>query len=150
VLYWLVYHTVGYVATVHLALASSTLVFHDRHLVDALVDPRRYRYAGPSWLLRLIWRLIPKPDLILLLDAPPDVLQARKQEVPFEETTRQREAYRKLVGTFRNGYVVDTARPLEQVVEDVSDVILGQLTRRVARRFGLEPCASAPSPREQA
>src|SRR5207244_2006476 len=88
VLYWFVYYTLGYFLTIHLALARSTLVVHDRHLVDALVDPRRYRYTGPRWLLRLIWRLVPKPDLIVLLDAPPAVLQARKQEVPFEETAR--------------------------------------------------------------
>jgi thymidylate kinase len=138
VLYWFVYHTLGYFVTVHLALASSTLVLHDRHLVDALVDPRRYRYGGPLWLLRLIWRLIPKPDLVILLDAPPEVLQARKQEVPFEETTRQREAYLSLVRTMRNGHIVDVDRPLQEVVDEVNDLILRHLTTRIARRLGLE------------
>jgi hypothetical protein len=83
VLYWFVYSTLGYCVTVRQALGRSTLVMHDRHFVDALVDPRRYRYGGPSWLLRLIWRIIPKPDLLILLDAPPAVLQGRKQEVSF-------------------------------------------------------------------
>jgi thymidylate kinase len=135
VLYWLVYNTLGYYVTVRLALARSTLVMHDRHLVDALVDPRRHRYGGPLWLLRLIWRLIPKPDLVILLDAPPGVLQARKQEVPFEETARQREAYLSLMETMKNGHVVDAARPLELVVGDVNDIILRHLTMRIARRF---------------
>lgn len=148
VCYWFVYHTLGYFATVHLALASSTLVIHDRHLVDTLVDPRRYRYAGPAWLLRLIWRLIPKPDLVILLDAPPEVLQARKQEVPFEETTRQRTAYLALVRSMRNGEIVDAARPLEEVVDDVSERILRQLTMRIGRRLGLEPACRA-KPREK-
>jgi thymidylate kinase len=148
VLYWFVYHTFGYYVTVHLALASSTLVLHDRHLVDTLVDSRRYRYTGPSWLLRLIWRLIPKPDLVILLDAPAEVLQARKQEVPFEETTRQRQAYLSLVGTIRNGHVVDAARPMEQVIGEVNDIILRQLTTRIAQRFGLAPCACSQKQRE--
>jgi thymidylate kinase len=138
VAYWFVYYTFGYLVTIHLALARSTLVLHDRHLVDALVDPRRYRYGGPLWLLRPLWRLIPKPDLVILLDAPAEVLQRRKQEVPFAETTRQREAYRALVGTMRNGHVVDAAQPQEQVANDVHDIILRHLTRRFARRFGLE------------
>jgi len=137
VLYWFVYNTFGHYVTVHLALARSTLVLHDRHLVDALVDPRRYRYGGPLWLLRLVWRLVPKPDLVILLDAPPGVLQARKQEVPFEETARQREAYLSLIKTMKNGHVVDAARPLEHVVGDVNDIILRYLATRVARRFGL-------------
>jgi thymidylate kinase len=137
VFYWFAYYTFGYGA-VHLALARNTLVLHDRHLVDALVDPRRYRYAGPLWLLRLLWRLIPKPDLIILLDAPPGVVQARKQEVPFEETARQREAYLSLVGTMRNGHVVDAARPLDHVVGAVNDIILRHLAARITRRLELE------------
>jgi thymidylate kinase len=137
VFYWFAYYTFGYYVTVHLALARNTLVLHDRHFVDALVDPWRYRYGGPLWLLRLMWRLIPKPDLIILLDAPPGVLQARKQEVPFEETARQREAYLSLMGTMRNGYVVDAARPLEMVVGDVNGIIMRHLTTRIARRLGL-------------
>ncbi|HLJ91860.1 MAG TPA: MATE family efflux transporter [Gemmataceae bacterium] len=149
VLYWFVYHSVGYYGTVRLALASSTLVLHDRHLVDALVDPRRYRYAGPSWLLRLIWRFIPKPDLVILLDAPPEILQARKQEVPFAETSRQHEAYRALVGTFRNGHILDAAQPLEQVIAAVNDVVLRHLTIRLARRFGLQASAQSSKPEEK-
>jgi thymidylate kinase len=139
VLYWFVYNTLGYYVTVRLALGRSTLVMHDRHFVDALVDPRRYRYGGPLWLLRLIWRIVPKPDLLILLDAAPAVLQARKQEVSFEESARQREAYLSLMQTMKNGYVVDAARPLEQVVGDVNDIVLRHLAARIARRFGLAP-----------
>ncbi len=135
--YWFIYYTLGYYVTVHLALARDTLVLHDRHLVDALVDPLRYRYGGPAWLLRLLWRLARKPDLVVLLDAPPEVLQARKQEVPFEETARQREAYRALVGAMGNGRVVDAGRPLEQVAGDVTDLVLRHLGTRNARRLGL-------------
>src|SRR5882724_2889607 len=136
--YWLVYYLICYRLAIHFALARSTLVLHDRHLVDALVDPKRYRYGGPTWLLRLIWRFTPKPDLVVLIDAPPGVLQARKQEVPFEETARQREAYLSLMKTMKNGHVVDAARPLEHVVRDVNDIILRHLTMRIARRLGLE------------
>jgi thymidylate kinase len=139
--YWFVYATLGYYATVHLALARSTLVLHDRHLLDTLVDPRRYRYAGPRWLLRFIWRLVPKPDLVILLDAPAEVLQARKQEVPFAETVRQREGYRALTATLKNGHIVNVARPLELVVKEVNDIVLRHLTTRLVRRLRL---GSAP------
>jgi thymidylate kinase len=137
VCYWFVYSTFGYYVNIHPALARSTLVLHDRHLVDGLVDPRRYRYAGSPGLLRLIWRLVPKPDLIILLDAAPEVLQARKQELPFDEMVRQRAAYFSLVGTMPYGHVVDVARPLHQVVGDVNDIILRHLNARIVRRFRL-------------
>jgi thymidylate kinase len=143
--YWFTYSIAGYLI-LRLALARATLVLNDRHFVDILVDARRYRYGGPRWLLRLIWRLIPKPDLIILLDAPAEVLQARKQEVSLEETARQRRAYLSLVRTLENGHVVDASRSLEHVASDVSDVILRHLATRVARRLGFEQnVAESPS-----
>lgn len=133
--YWLPYYLLIYPVTVRLALAHSSLLLHDRHLVDALVDPRRYRYGGPAWIVRLIWRLTAKPDLIILLDASPDVLHSRKQEVSFAEITRQQEAYLALIRSLPNGYVVDAAQPLDQVVRDVNALILRHMACRVSRRL---------------
>jgi len=141
VLYWFVYYALDYV-TAPLTLARATLVLHDRHLVDAFVDPRRHRYGGPMWLLTLISRLIPRPDLFILLDAPTGVLQARKQEVPFDESARQREAYLSLIASMKNGHVVDSARPLEHVVNDVNELILRQLAARIAHQHGLRDSPS--------
>lgn len=135
--YWLAYYTWSYPA-LHLARARSTLVLNDRHFLDILVDQRRYRYGGPLWLLRLIRRLIPKPDLVILLDAPPEVLQARKQELSFAETARQCNAYLALMPEIQNGYVVNSSQPFDRVVEDVSELILQHLHRRIVRRFGLD------------
>lgn len=139
--YWLLYHTLGYVS-LRLALARSTLVLNDRHFLDIFVDTRRYRYGGPAWLLRLVWRLMPKPDLVILLDAPAEVLQRRKQEVSLQESRRQRAAYLALVRSLANGHVVDGARPLRQVADGIGDLILQHLAARTARRHGWR----APAP----
>ena len=69
--YWVDY-TLGYVLSVRPKLARSQLVVFDRYYHDLLVDPRRYRYGGPTWWARLLGRTIPSPDLFLYLDAPPD------------------------------------------------------------------------------
>ena len=47
-----------------------------------LVDPRRYRYGGPTWYAKLLARAIPEPDLVILLDADEFSIAARKCEVP--------------------------------------------------------------------
>jgi thymidylate kinase len=133
---WLVDYTLGYYVKVRPGLARSTLVLFDRYFIDALVDPRRYRYGGPQWVLHLVWSLIPKPDLVILLDAPPEVLRARKQEVSLSETERQQRAYRELVGTLPNGHIVNVAQPLDQVVTAVGTVVLDFLTSRTVRRLG--------------
>ncbi|HVL23782.1 MAG TPA: hypothetical protein VM450_06835 [Thermomicrobiales bacterium] len=135
--YWLVDYALGYHLKVRPNLVRSTLVLFDRYLPDVLVDPRRYRYGGPAWLVSLVWRVVPKPDLVILLDAPTEVLQARKREVPPEETARQREAYRALVTRLPNGHIVDANQPIEQVVSDVNEIIVCHLAARTARRLGV-------------
>lgn len=135
--FWLLDYTLGYYATVRPELVRSTLVLFDRYLLDVLIDPRRYRYGGPRWLVRALWRVVPKPDLVILLDAPAEVLQGRKLEVAPEETARQCEAYRALVGSLSNGHLVDAARPVEQVAAQVDAIVLDFLNRRTARRLGI-------------
>jgi len=135
--YWLVYYTAGHLP-LRWAVARSTLVLNDRHFVDILVDTKRYRYGAPAGVLQLIWYVIPKPDMVILLDAPPEVLQSRKQEVPFDETVRQRNAYLALTQRLPNGYVVDAAQPRERVATDVSNLVLQYLATRLEHRLHLQ------------
>jgi thymidylate kinase len=135
VLYWFLYCTLGYYLGERLALARRTLFLHDRHLVDAMVDPKRYRYGGPMWLLRIMWRLIPKPDLVVLLDAPTEVIQARKQEVAPEVTAAHRQAYHRLLDAMPNGVVVDATQALDDVVAEVNGFIRQHLAARAVRRI---------------
>lgn len=133
--YWFVFYGPGYFLTVRPELARSGLVLYDRHLLDALVDPLRYRYGGPMWLLRTICAFIPKPHLVILLDAPAHVVQPRKREVPVEETALQREKYLRLVRAMPNGRIVDASRPLDEVVATVNSILLDYLTARIKARF---------------
>lgn len=102
---------------------KSNLLICDRYYHDLLIDPLRYRYGGPAWASRLVAVLIPKPNLWILLDAPPEVLQARKREVPLEETTRQRAAYLDFVRDQRHFLIVDASQSLNRVIKDVADGI---------------------------
>jgi thymidylate kinase len=104
--------------------AKNTVLIFDRYYLDLVVDPRRYRFRGPAWLVTLVGKFIIKPDVCILLDAPAEVLQARKQEVPLEESARQREAYRQIVGGMKNGVILDASQPLENVVQAFNGVIL--------------------------
>ncbi len=137
VLYWFVYQSAGHFFTTRADLARCALVLHDRHFVDTLIDPRRYRYSGPVLLLRLLWFCLPKPDLIVLLDAPAELIHARKREVSLDETARQRQAYWRLVSRMGCGRTVDAAQPLGHVVADVNQLILYHLAQRCRRRLGL-------------
>ena len=135
--WWAVCYTLGYCATVRPVLARGGLVVNHRYLVDAIIDQKRYRYSGPVWLLKMIWAISPKPDVVFLLDASPQVIQRRKQEVPFEETAQQVEAYRTIIGRMPLGRIIDAAQPREQVATEVEWLVLDRLAQRVARQFSL-------------
>lgn len=113
---------------------GSGLVLFDRYYHDLLVDPKRYRYGGPMWLARWIGKLVPQPDLWVLLDAMPEVLHSRKQEVSIEETARQRGAYLQLVRNMMNAVVVDASQPIADVVHKVNTRILDLMAAIAAKR----------------
>ncbi|MFA5688380.1 MAG: hypothetical protein WC959_04440 [Kiritimatiellales bacterium] len=109
----------------------------DRYYYDFFVDQRRYRLSLPPWIVRLGFIFIKKPDLVFCLDADPEILQARKQEVSFEECQRQREAYRALVQKLPNGHVIDASQPLADVVRDVQAAVLNYMAARTAGRMAV-------------
>ena len=115
----------GYWVHIRWRQAHGILVVADRHaLLDLLADPWRYRYAGPVWPIRLLLRLLPGPDALVLLDASTDVLQARKQELTYEKTDELRAAYLHLAQQQAQHYVIDADQPLLQVLDEVRQVVL--------------------------
>jgi thymidylate kinase len=66
---------------------------------------------------------MPRPKLWILLNAPADVLQARKQEVAPEETARQVGAYLTFVRSQPKHVIVDASQPLDKVIADAQHAI---------------------------
>jgi thymidylate kinase len=73
---------------------------------------------------RLMKKLFPEPDLIIYLDAPPEILLQRKNEASFEHLTKRTSAMLLLGKTMDNFVLVDAVQPLEQVFTDVTKCIL--------------------------
>lgn len=82
------------------------LVLFDRYIHDILVDPRRYRMERLRGWMRWMLKAAPKPDLLVVISAPADVIQARKREVPPEETARQVAAYEALADVLPNTLII--------------------------------------------
>jgi thymidylate kinase len=103
---------------------KGSLLICDRYYHDLLVDPKRYRYGGPAWAAELVGKLMPQPKLWILLDAPAEVLQARKQEVTLEESARQRQEYLDFVRKQRNHLVVDASKSLDRVITEIAKALM--------------------------
>jgi len=131
--HWMEYF-LGSLTQIHRVKFRNGLVMIDRHYYDFVVDAYRYRLKVPAWTVRLGGYLLPKPDLVFLLDAPAEVLQSRKHEVPLAETERQRQAFLELVNKLPNGHVMDATQSPDKVASDIVAEVLKHLTERTRRR----------------
>lgn len=71
----------------------------------------------------------PLPDMAILLDAPAEVLYARKPESTIEFLEQRRAEYRHLHAFARESVVVDASLPLAEVLDQVSAAIRGAYER---------------------
>jgi hypothetical protein len=110
------------------------LVLFDRYAYDALLPTRfRYRRLGRvrRWLLA---HACPAPELVVFLDAPGEVLHARKGEKSVDLLELQRQAYRQVLHRLPRTAVVDASRGAEQVRPEVTAIIWREYVRRWNRR----------------
>lgn len=86
----------GYMVRVRPALRSGASVIGDRWAYGYVVQPQALRFGGPEWLARAAIGMLPRPDVVYNLSAPPEVVTARKQELTVEEVDRELEAWRRI------------------------------------------------------
>jgi thymidylate kinase len=72
----------------------------------------------------MLEKLYPKPDLVIFLDAPTEVLFARKPERTIEILEGKRQEYVRLRAVMKNFAVVDVSQPVDIVVKQVCDLIV--------------------------
>jgi thymidylate kinase len=93
----------------------------DYHAADIAGAPTSGRRRIHGWMLEHVY---PRPDLVVYLDAPAEVLLARKGEGTLESIERRQADYRSLADEVEHLAVVDANRPIEAVIDDVVAEIL--------------------------
>jgi len=126
---------IGHFTVIKWKKIFSTFVLFDRYFQDVLVDPKRFRYGGPLWLVILLGRLLPMPDALIFLNTSVAAIQKRKKEVSDEECDRQVKNYEKVAGKMKNAIIFDAAKPLNDVVFDVNKSLLTILAQRTEKRL---------------
>lgn len=113
-----------------------TVVVFDRHFYwdyyASLSDPASDTTRMRGWHDRLLRRAYPKPDLVICLDAPAEVLYERKREGTLKDRAERRDEYLRL-GAETDGFVlVPVDRPTDVVVAEVVDIIRRARAARMA------------------
>ncbi|HLT97304.1 MAG TPA: hypothetical protein VK070_11010 [Acidimicrobiia bacterium] len=114
----------GYLTRVLPAIRRGCLVVGDRWSYGYIVQPVSLGFFGPEPLARLALRLMPKPDLLVALEAPVEVIRERKQELTEDEILAEMRLARAL--TSPSPLVVDAS----DEASTVADLILAALGMR--------------------
>jgi thymidylate kinase len=74
-----------------------------------------------------VMAIFPDPDLLVILDAPSELLYARKHEHSIEWLDQLRAAYGKLANEVPNSVLIDAAQPADQVLHSTAAMIRTRL-----------------------
>jgi hypothetical protein len=118
------------------------IIIYDRHFIfdhvpgntDPHIRKERLTYRIHGWLLN---HLFPKPNMVIFLDASPEVLYNRKGETTLEYLQMCREAFLNKGERMVNFKRIDAFRPLDNVCAEVKDHIMQfYATKKSKKIFG--------------
>ncbi len=95
-------------------------VVFERGWWDHAVDPRRYRLRSGR-PFQVLGRLIPRADLVLVLEADPEVIRARKPQLSSAELTRQMAVWHRILPSDQRAVFLDAASPADVLVEQIRE-----------------------------
>lgn len=133
-LYYLTDFTLGYWFLVYPRKVATTLVVGERWYYDVIVNPQRYGFRLPPWILQLGQRFVPRPDIVFLLKASPVEVHRRKPELTTEEIKTQISKFRALL-VGEPTVEVDTGTEAFNSIQRVQFEILEKAARVTGRRL---------------
>ena len=89
------------------SLREEDFVIMDRYLYDELANLNLQNSVNKAYV-RMLLKLVPRPDVAFLLDADPAQARARKPEYPVEFVQSNRESYLALAALARNIDIVES------------------------------------------
>ncbi len=115
---------ISYVLAVRPAVRAGSVVVGDRWLYGYAAQPLALKFHGPEWVARLMLRLMPQPDLVVVLEAPAEVIRERKATLSVAEIEAERRQWARIRG---RTLTIDATRPIEELAEETLNQIVGSV-----------------------
>ena len=111
------------------ARRKNTLVLYDRYYYDHFIQPTTRELVFP--FRKLLLALVAKPDIVIHLNADPEVVYARKQELSKREIAAQNEAISRLVKDMPFARTVETGeKTVELIAKEVFALTVETLEKK--------------------
>ena len=118
-LYYMIDFIFGYWLIIRPARKKGALIIGERWYFDVIINPVRYGFRLPRWLLVFGGHLIPSPDMVILLSGDAEAIHARKPELSAEEISKQIAAMTSLISNMKNSYTISTDGSVEDTIQNV-------------------------------
>jgi thymidylate kinase len=127
--------------------ARGRLLLQDRFAQEVLLPGAVDTSRGGRFNRALSLWLAPEPDLVLLLDAPGELMFRRKGEHSPEVLEERRQGYLAMVTALPHGAVLDATRPIDDVTRAASAAVWRAISASSAASGASRRGAGARGPR---
>lgn len=129
--YYTLDYIVGWQKCIRRDVHHDKISVFDRYSYDFIVDPRRTKLNLPLWVRKFFVALTPKPKVVFVLDASPEVIYQRKQELTMEEIMRQRGEYLKLAKGDKRFHVISAEKTPGEMAKEAVDILLAEFAKSI-------------------
>lgn len=128
--YWMDY-LLGIPYLLRKEVQAEKYTIFDRYIFDFLADPKRARISLPYRVRRLFSRMVIKPQIIFVLNADPEIIYKRKQELELDEIKRQLSEFRKIESISPNVIYIDAGQPVDAMTTQAIDIIFDKFLFKI-------------------
>jgi thymidylate kinase len=135
ILYLFIIFLFGYFKNIFISRISSGLVINDRYFHDLLIDKKRYRIKSFQFLIKFFLEILPKPDLLIVLDAPANILSKRKDELTESQLSIMRLKYINLKKIIKDTIIVKNDGKINKTEQIIFKLIHDKMTLRIKKKY---------------
>lgn len=131
IIYYTIDYIIGWQKYVRRDVQYDKFSVFDRYSYDFIVDPLRTKLNLPQAIRKFFVAITPQPDIVFVLDADPEVIYARKQELTVEEISRQIIAYREISKSNTRFKRIDASQDPDVMSDKAIKCILDKFTEAI-------------------
>jgi thymidylate kinase len=95
-----------------------------------IIDPHRYGIFFHISFLKLLFKIFPKPDLTIYLDAKSDTILKRSNELSKNLVKKNLIKYQKNLKNKKNIFFINSNKSSGKIKNDISQILLRYLTNK--------------------
>lgn len=132
IMYYTLDYIIGWQKCVRNDVHYDRYTIFDRYSYDFIVDPLRTKLNLPKSVRKFFVKLTPQPQIVFFLNASPEVVYSRKQELTLSEIERQGDEYLSLANSNTKKFkIINAENTPDQMSDEALHIIISLFTEKL-------------------